>query len=48
MSLAAFLDEEELNEHEAAWRSKDWDKIEELRNHTPKTRKTPCLWWLKN
>lgn len=30
MSLAAFLDEDELNEHEAAWRSKDWDKIEEL------------------
>ncbi|QDH49142.1 DNA polymerase accessory protein [Pantoea phage Phynn] len=30
MSLAAFLDEPELNEHEAAWRSRDWDAIESL------------------
>lgn len=30
MSLAAFLDEPELNEHEAAWRMQDWDKVEEL------------------
>jgi len=30
MSLADFLDEEELNEHESAWRMKNWDKIDEL------------------
>lgn len=30
MSLATFLDEEDLNPHEVAWRSKDWDKVEEL------------------
>ncbi|UQJ95764.1 clamp loader small subunit [Klebsiella phage CPRSB] len=30
MSLAEFLDEEELSPHESAWLSKDWDKVEEL------------------
>ncbi|ADM79989.1 clamp loader subunit [Aeromonas phage phiAS5] len=30
MSLAAFLDEEDLNEHEIAWRSRDWDAVKEL------------------
>lgn len=30
MSLAAFLDEPDLNEHEAAWRMQDWDKVDEL------------------
>lgn len=32
MSLAAFLDEDEviLNSHEVAWRSSNWDAVEEL------------------
>ncbi|QPI17996.1 clamp-loader subunit [Pectobacterium phage POP12] len=30
MSLAQFLDEEELNPHEAAWRSRNWDAVDEL------------------
>lgn len=30
MSLAAFLDEPEMNPHEAAWMARDWDRVDEL------------------
>lgn len=30
MSLSAFMDEEEVNPHQAAWLMRDWDKVEEL------------------
>ncbi|AUE22563.1 clamp loader subunit [Aeromonas phage Ah1] len=30
MSLACFMDEEDLNEHEIAWRSRDWNAVKEL------------------
>lgn len=30
MSLAAFFDEDEIDPHQAAWMSRDWDKVDEL------------------
>lgn len=38
MSLSAFLDEEELSPHEMAWRSKDWDAVEELTKEYTKSK----------
>lgn len=39
MNLAAFLDGDEvLNPHEVAWRSKDWDKVDELTKEFTKSK----------